>query len=329
MRTGGTAFCAAWCAQRSCKYPIGRGRNCRLVQFGHVDWRRHFKKLSGGYLWHDLSLTREIVNATMSKLPMLCGIIMNEPAYEGAFTGMERFEQPRSPFWRAYTSVLLVRDPLHRYISFVELTSSDMIANQSWHSCVDGSKRPITQRRSASTRYCDVGMPVGWFRQRPVLINSGSNYLTAHLVKNSIGFAGDPLYKYSQTYPLPFMHFTGVGTAGRTTTCNQSVLNRGKKAVGAFDLVLNLADLPRASARIAQRILGLDISGANSSSPRLPPHLERSDGSNGLQYSWRKRRILASDLVRFREMNRCDYELMEFANARVHALEAGLTGWSA
>ena len=122
MRTGGSGLCAEWCNRWQCGYPLQQGRNCRLVSYNHHDFAQRFVRRHGGIGWDSHNVTEPMVHSFFALYPRLCGMIMYEPGFIASkFDKLDQFkiEYVGSLFWRTYTTVLLVRDPLERFLSHV------------------------------------------------------------------------------------------------------------------------------------------------------------------------------------------------------------------
>jgi hypothetical protein len=131
MKAGGSEACEAHCRSRQCpksqcmvKYawPL-RMRNCRMGHSLEPLWNN----ATGHRDFRDASISTKAVANGMERVWQLCGIIANEPASPHHRLGdMLRFDGSDHPFWTAYTTVLLVRDPVDRFLSHVHMVHADM-----------------------------------------------------------------------------------------------------------------------------------------------------------------------------------------------------------
>uniref|UniRef100_A0A7S2U429 Sulfotransferase domain-containing protein n=1 Tax=Lotharella oceanica TaxID=641309 RepID=A0A7S2U429_9EUKA len=121
MKCGGSALCYAFVSLGGCsRYYRDIKRNCRIDTYREV-----FRKAAGGLEWDSANITSSAVKRGMVMVPNLCGVVFNEPGWmhrhENNFGAMERYRNLSAPFWDAYTTVLVVRDPWDRYYSHVRM----------------------------------------------------------------------------------------------------------------------------------------------------------------------------------------------------------------
>lgn len=283
MRTGGSTLCHTWCHRWNCSFPMVHERNCRLLQGGQVNYVMDFRLRSQHIGWDYPEVTERLVQHYFTKTPELCGLVMNEPTYamsRGAT--MARFERPFlsvAPFWTAYTTIFLVRDPLERFLSHVTLTCRNNLTSLPWtnggpKSCSSGGKLTSIKRLFDFHTLREFG---------------GADYFTYHLVP-----------RFERGYCDEF--------SGRL------VLQHAIEAVNAFDLVLNVADLPRETTLILHRFLSLEVS-AKIGQAESGYRTRRMSHLGGASVS-------DESLERFSLANRCDIALVSHANSRVRALAA-------
>jgi hypothetical protein len=292
MRTGGSGFCVEWCNAWRCKYPLEHGRNCRLLSFWHCDWAQGFQRMHHNTVgWDSPNVTEEHVLQFFRHVRAeLCGLIMNEPGFiHSKVENKQRFAIEHlgvASFWHVYTTVLLVRDPLQRFLSAMSLTCRVSFTEESKRVVPEECKSPKGRLYRLSTL----------FSNDTLLSHGGADYLTRHVL---------PTY-------------TGWGPAW---SCNASTIAHAKAAVDAFDLVLNIADLPRETMAVAHRVLGLDL---GSRAVEKAYNMTNGTGYRSKQLhdgvSWLGRPLDTGVLSRFWRMNQCDYSMVEHGNARLLAL---------
>ena len=87
--------------------------------------------------------------------------------------------------------------------------------------------------------------------------------------------------------------------------CTNSVLRLAKQVVDRFDYVIDLKDVHDESKQLIAEALGLNIE---------VQKVLRAHRSYGVPEP------TANEMARFREMNKCDYAIYEYANAKLYRL---------
>uniref|UniRef100_A0A7S4DQ21 Sulfotransferase domain-containing protein n=1 Tax=Lotharella globosa TaxID=91324 RepID=A0A7S4DQ21_9EUKA len=171
MKCGGTALCWALTSLGGCShYHRDIKRNCRMDSYGEP-----YRKGTDGFEWDSANITSSAVQQGMATVPSLCGVVFNEPGWmhrhENTFGEMERYRDMDAPFWDAYTTILIVRDPWPRYYSHVRMLKLFQEQDDSEMSSVDDLVRnqgPFDddEMRVASTNFLTQHL-VPEFRQDP------------------------------------------------------------------------------------------------------------------------------------------------------------------
>mmetsp|Transcript_30380 Transcript_30380/g.73949 ORF Transcript_30380/g.73949 Transcript_30380/m.73949 type:complete len:225 (-) Transcript_30380:64-738(-) len=178
----------------------------------------------------------------MEKISPLCGMVFNEPGCvhrkQKSFGQMERYQNFSSSLWKAYATVLLVRDPWHRYYSHVKQLNFNR-------------RRGDHGMKNIENNINDVVDNQGEYFGTPEVTLAATNFLTQHLVP---GFRSRPL------------------------ECTNQDIQHAKQAVDSFDLVLNLFDTWQPSSQhILHSTLNLHIEyfptrvAVHRSAPQLNP----------------------------------------------------------
>mmetsp|Transcript_2743 Transcript_2743/g.3406 ORF Transcript_2743/g.3406 Transcript_2743/m.3406 type:complete len:271 (+) Transcript_2743:339-1151(+) len=107
----GTALCSALTVPKGCDR---NWKNCR------PDLERdQIQKITSGIDYFAPNITKSLVNEVAANIESLCGVVFHEPGYSFKSRTswkalLTPYENLKSPFWDAYTTVLLVRDPYTR-----------------------------------------------------------------------------------------------------------------------------------------------------------------------------------------------------------------------
>ena len=296
MKSGGTALCRALRLARGCK--LGDlNSNCRMQGKATDDW---LSAVPSG--WDGPSITSADAARGFVRAPHLCNILMSEIAFEehhsrnhtGWPTTPHFTYGPKEPFWRAFTTVLLVRDPWARFVSHVD---------------------EFRQLRGFWTRKL-------WLNQPSIDLDCWNVTCGKHLVEGLLSAQDYPYVRIWHNFLTSHL-VAGFNTDWRLgpSACSQkaagasvlaaSVLRRALQAVDRVTLVLNPSDLPQLSETVIKAHLGLPWFSFN-----VVPSERRSRA--GLHsWSWGATR---QQRMRFDQANECDHAVVLHANSKLSFL---------
>ena len=251
MKTGGTFLCQLhrkWYGQ-----PQNTTSNCVS---SHPKGRALFRP----------SITPEQARQRLGEDPFLTNLVMSEPGWtyrrKDNFGDMMRFRYLDASFWDTYTTILLVRDPVDRFLSYARMKRliHEKEGGEGW----EGVQKLVA-----------TDVPHTLEKQR-------TNFLTQHLVP---GVRADP-----------------------SSRCSAMAVAWGKKVIDRYDAVLNIADMPLESYKVLRHTFGRDDFEVPLPMKKLRRHEHLTSAAALLNETGR---LLLED------HNRCDAELVAYANARV------------
>ena len=288
------------------------------------------------------NITRDEARAVFEAHPSWGNLTMNEPGWVHANSD-ENFDTRRflgSPsgrtasFWRAFTTVLLVRDPFARFLSWAKLDRFVIEVS-------DGRGRLAGVAAVLGSSACATSDDCLW--GSPCLANGACDYEScdawhawvsaqeSHMKSRAGSYAAEvepracDLRRSKTRAKAQVMLTSGQLKTQRDNfvtqhlvpgfrehrECSIEVLRLAKQAVDRFSVVLNVADLPEESDLLAQRFLNIRT---------LGDELDRQVGLANIHHRRcgpRRARGRASS-AQFEAANKCD---MEVASTRTMGRE--------
>ena len=169
-KAGGTTVCKTLRISRGCRF--NSWTNCKFAVSSEQSWLN----ATNGKGFRSANISRNQVDSGMAHTPGLCGVVANEPGYHltwghGKAWMPHRFDGGDHPFWRAYHTVLLVRDPWKRFVSHLLMAAKTRprllaLMINSTSNTVKDSARTLTK--------VVYQLPGSWWH----------NFMTRHLVYN-------------------------------------------------------------------------------------------------------------------------------------------------
>ena len=257
MKCGGTYLCALYESLNSLPATF-QGENCR-VNITDQDklFRPHILTSEASEILESYNVRRHLVMSEQGYV---------DPSGDVQAKDLSRFVDLTVPFWDTFQTILLVRDPVDRILSFYRM----------WG--IEGDKID------------DIFLPTFQLRADPY-DEQRFNFITSHIV---------PGYRSERKHP---------------GDCPRNVIAAAKRVIDKFDAVLNLSDLQKESLLIIADLLGIK-SGQKISMP------DRQQTRRSKKVTSTAATLTPSRREKLQSFNRCDIEVVAYANAKVKRLAA-------
>ena len=353
MKCGGTFVCNAFMASQGFvpqRNRVTHKTTAKLLaaeshaeRLGYRDNCRHCPEAT----CLNPDITRDEARALFQAHPGWANVTMNEPGWAhgkvsqpDADFDTRRFLSPSgrpASFWRAFTTVLLVRDPFARFISWAKMDKFVVETK-------DGSGRLAGVAAVLGSSSCATSNDCLW--GAPCLYYGACDYESCdawHAWTSAMSPPGD-VKSRGPPWDAPDIDARSRGcdrskTSARADAmlssvqlkmqrenfvtqhlvsgfrthreCLSEVVRLAKQAVDRFTVVLNMADLPEDSDLLAQRFLNIHTVGGE---------LDRQVGLANIHSPQTRTPAHAGAHVNntdFEAANKCDMDIVEYANDRV------------